>query len=252
VAGSYATQLALPVATAASILYPVPPSWTFADAAGIAATLPVAYGALALRGRARAGESVLVLGAAGGLGVMAVQVAAAIGCRVIAVASSPAKCEVVRRLGRRGLGEGTVMCIDSSTREGKEWWKVVMEETEGHGVDVVFDPVGLVDLSLKCLAHRGRLLIVGFAGRDAATMEGIKMNRVLLKQAVLVGYVSSISILPPQAWRTLPGPRVPPSCRRVVHVPRRISIDKHAEVWRKPPSISRGKAADLGWTVAAH
>ncbi|KAK1767232.1 hypothetical protein QBC33DRAFT_587678 [Phialemonium atrogriseum] len=180
--GSYATQLSLP---ASASLHAIPRGWTFADAAGVAATLPVAYGALVLRGRLSAGETVLVLGAAGGLGVAAVQVAAAAagrgGCRVIGVAGGAGRCAVVR-----GLGAG-VRCVDRLAGRG-QWWEAVMEETGGRGVDVVFDPVGLVGLSLKCLAHRGRILVVGFAGRDAASMEGVMMNRVLLKQAELIGY----------------------------------------------------------------
>lgn len=245
--------MSLPTATAASTLRQVPSNWTFAEAAGIAATLPVSYGALVLRGRAAAGESVLILGAAGGLGIMAVQVAVALGCRVFAVVSSPAKCEVVRAQGRSGTGQGSVTCIDSSTQEGKEWWKVVMAETEGRGVDVVYDPVGLVDLSMKCLAHRGRVLIVGFAGRDAATMEGIKMNRVLLKQAVLIGYVSRTNTRPPPRHRTglQMTTTLSPLCQESAEV-RCADADELAEIWGKPPSIPRGKAADLGRLVPAH
>ena len=185
--GCFAEQLAVNP----SALHRVPDGWSLLDAAGVAATLPVAYGALVLRGRVRAGETVLVLGAAGGLGIMAVQVAAALGCRVIGVVSTETKCKVVRGLAQDlELEDGSLTCIDSSAAKGKEWWELVMEKTENRGVDVAFDPVGLVDMSLKCLAHRGRILITGFAGRDAASMENIKMNRVLLKQAELIGYVS--------------------------------------------------------------
>lgn len=62
------------------------------------------------------------------------------------------------------------------------WWKEILSRTSGRGVDVVFDPVGLVDLSLKCLAPKGRILIVGFAGIQDAPQEKIAMNRVLLRQ----------------------------------------------------------------------
>ena len=70
----------------------------------------------------------------------------------------------------------------------KEWWKEVLRLTEGRGVDVVFDSVGLVNESLKCLAHKGRILIIGFAARDDKSLESVMMNRVLLKQAMLIGY----------------------------------------------------------------
>ncbi|OAA62783.1 quinone oxidoreductase [Niveomyces insectorum RCEF 264] len=65
---------------------------------------------------------------------------------------------------------------------------VVLAATAGRGVDVVFDPVGAVGASLGCLAHGGRILVAGFAARDAATLEQVAMNRVLLKQATIIGY----------------------------------------------------------------
>lgn len=110
---------------------------------------------------------------------MAVQVAVALRCRVIATAGSSEKCEYARKFGAD-------VCLDY-TKDG--WHKSVLESTKGKGVDVIFDPVGLVDLSLKCIAHRGRLLVVGFAGIEG-DMEKIAMNRVLLKQVQLIGYVS--------------------------------------------------------------
>lgn len=157
----------------------MPRSWSPADAAGLGATLPVSYGALAIRGSLKAGETVLVHSAAGGLGIMAVQIGVALGCRVIGTAGSEAKCDYARRFGANE-------CFDYTK---KDWWKSVFDATDGKGVDVVFDPVGLVDLSLKCIAHRGRILVVGFAGRKSR-MERIAMNRVLLKQVNLIGYVS--------------------------------------------------------------
>ena len=177
-AGSYTEFLTLPLSAAAS-LQKVPRSWSPADAAGLGATLPVSYGALAIQGNLRAGETVLVHSAAGGLGIMAVQIARALGCPVIGTAGSEAKCDYARRFGASE-------CFDYTKQD---WWKRVLDATHGKGVDVVFDPVGLVDLSLKCVAHRGRILIVGFAGREGQ-MEKIAMNRVLLKQVNLIGYVS--------------------------------------------------------------
>ncbi|EPE04811.1 alcohol dehydrogenase [Ophiostoma piceae UAMH 11346] len=176
--GAYAEQIAVP----ASVLCQIPPGWSFAAAAGMAATAPVSYGALVTRGNIQAGETVLVLGAAGGLGCMAVQIAAAARCRVIAVTSTAEKCAVARRCGAD-------VCIDTSVIEKSSWCERVREATpDGRGVDVVFDPVGAVGDSLKCLAHRGRILVVGFAARDNATLEQVAMNRVLLKQATIIGY----------------------------------------------------------------
>lgn len=116
---------------------------------------------------------------------MAVQIAAAMGCRVIGTAGSADKCAIAEKYG-------AAACVDYT--KSVEWWKEVLELTGGRGVDVVFDPVGLVDLSLKCIAHFGKLLVVGFAGGE---IEKIAMNRVLLKQASLIGYVSLLSV---ESW----------------------------------------------------
>lgn len=164
---------------AAEAIRKVPSTWTPLDAAGLGATLPVSYGALVHSGKLKAGETVLVHSAAGGLGIMAVQVAVAQGCRVIGTAGSAAKCDYARSYG-------AAECFNYTD---EDWWKRVLEVTGGKGVDVVFDPVGLVGLSLKCTTHRGRVLIVGFAAREGQ-MEKVAMNRVLLKQVSLIGYVS--------------------------------------------------------------
>lgn len=120
---------------------------------------------------------------------MAVQVAKAYGCRVIGTAGSVEKCRVA-------LKYGADACIDYS--KNQDWWKRVLELTGDKGADIVFDPVGLIDLSLKCISHSGKLVIVGFAG---GAIEKIAMNRVLLKQATLIGYVSSCLIVPPEVTK---------------------------------------------------
>jgi NADPH2:quinone reductase len=160
-------------------LHLIPPSWSFAAVAGLAATAPVSYGGLVIRGQLKRGETVLIHAAAGGLGLMAVQIAKAVGARVVATAGSKEKLAVARRFGADEL----------VSYEDDEWWKTVLELTKGQGVDVVYDSVGLVDKSLKCLKHRGRVLVVGFAGTEGE-IERIAMNRVLLKQAQIIGYVS--------------------------------------------------------------
>jgi len=174
--GSYAEYISVPVEQAKN-LQRIPTGWTAVEAAGLGATLPVSYGALTAGGL-KAGETVLVHSAAGGLGIMAVQIASALGCFVIGTAGSPSKCAYAKSFG-------AAECFDYSE---SNWHQRVLEATKGKGVDVVYDPVGLVGLSLKCIAHRGRVLVVGFAGRDSSSMEAIKMNRVLLKQVSLIGY----------------------------------------------------------------
>ncbi|KAF6804105.1 NAD-binding rossmann-fold containing protein [Colletotrichum sojae] len=173
--GSYSEVISLPASAA---LHRIPETWTFAEAAGIAATLPVSYDALVLQGGLEAWQTVLVHAAAGGLGIMAVQIAVALGCRVIATAGSADKCSVAAKFGAHD-------CINYT--EEPKWWERVITLTSGKGVNVVFDPVGLVDRSLKCIAHRGKVLIVGFAGIKGE-MERIAMNRILLKQVSLIGY----------------------------------------------------------------
>jgi NADPH2:quinone reductase len=172
---SYAEQISTP----STSLHPIPAHWTFASAAGLAATAPVSYGALK-RANLLRGETILIHAAAGGLGLMAVQMAKAIGARVIATASTAEKLEVARRFGADE-------CVNYS--EDKEWWKIVLRLTNGEGVDVVYDSVGLVGDSIRCLRWKGRVLVVGFAGREG-DLENLAVNRVLLKQAQVIGYVS--------------------------------------------------------------
>ncbi|KAI0188114.1 quinone oxidoreductase [Xylaria flabelliformis] len=186
--GCYAEYILIPSpspsssspSSSSSLLHQIPTGWTFASAASIAATLPVSHGALVRTGNLLAGETVLIHAAAGGLGLAAVQVAKATGCKVIGTAGTDEKCSIAMRYGADA-------CINYRTET--EWWEKVLEMTDGKGVDIVFDTVGLVNLSLKCLAHRGRILVVGFAGREGGRdMEDVKMNRVLLKQAQILGY----------------------------------------------------------------
>lgn len=163
-----------------STLRRVPKDWSFADAVSLAANAPVTYGGLIVRGRLKKGETVLITAAAGGLGLVAVQIAKAVGARVIAAAGSKRKLDVAKRFGADE-------CINYT--DGEDWWKIVLEKTNGKGVDVVYDPVGMVDKSLKCLKPQGRIMLIGFAGREG-NMERIAMNRVLLRQAQIIGYVS--------------------------------------------------------------
>lgn len=115
---------------------------------------------------------------------MAVQIAKAIGARVIATAGSKQKLEVAKLFGADE-------CV---SYDDGEWWKTVLELTNREGVDVVYDSVGLVDKSLKCLKHKGRVLVIGFAG-TGEEIEKIAMNRVLLKQAQIIGYVSDLTLM---------------------------------------------------------
>lgn len=174
--GSYAEQIAVKE----SSLHHIPKDWDFRAAAGLAAAAPVSYGALIIQGKLQKGETILIHAAAGGLGAMAVQISKAVGARVIATAGSQAKLDVANAFGADE-------CVNYESNS--EWWKEVLELTNGSGVDVVYDPVGLVDKSLKCLKQKGRILVTGFAGTEG-NIERIATNRILLRQAQIIGYVS--------------------------------------------------------------
>ncbi|MFP8960427.1 NADPH:quinone oxidoreductase family protein [Streptomyces nanhaiensis] len=162
------------VAADPSVVFPLPERLSFTAGAGVPMNYLTVHFALARRGRLRAGETVLVHGAAGGVGTAAVQMARALGARVIAVVSTEAKAEVARRAG----AHETVLA------EG--FRQPVAELTGGRGVDVVLDPVGgdrFTD-SLRSLAPEGRLLVVGFTGGEIPT---VKVNRLLLNNIEVVG-----------------------------------------------------------------
>ncbi|KAL6702680.1 transcription elongation factor spt5 [Coniothyrium glycines] len=156
----------------------VPEQWTNAEACAVGASGATSYGALVSVAGLKAGETALILGASGGLGVMAVQIAKAVGARVIAVVGGAEKGEMVKRIGADAV-------VDY--RE-KKWEERVRALTrDGEGVDVVYDGIGAVQSGIKCLRYRGRLVIVGFAARGG-NMESIPANRILLKSAMVHGY----------------------------------------------------------------
>jgi NADPH2:quinone reductase len=159
---------------------PLPPGFDLVDAAAFIMIYATAYHALLDRGALRAGETVLVLGAAGGVGTAAIQIAKHAGARVIAAASSAAKCELAMRLG----ADATVNYTQHHAQGS--WREELKRLTEGRGPDVVFDPVGgeLAEPTFRSLAWRGRYLVVGFA---AGPIPSLPMNLPLLKGASLVG-----------------------------------------------------------------
>jgi NADPH:quinone reductase len=155
----------------------IPAEMSWDEAAAFNITYGTGIHGLLRRGGLRAGESVLVLGAAGGCGSAAVQIAKAAGATVIAVAGGEDKCDLARRLGadvvldHRRLGSLSA---------------AVREQTGGRGVDVVFDTVGGPDARepLRCLAWNGRYLVIGFASGQVPV---IKANQTILKGVSVVG-----------------------------------------------------------------
>ncbi|KAL4784493.1 hypothetical protein BJX76DRAFT_327097 [Aspergillus varians] len=175
--GAYATHVLVPEQT----LFPVPTGWSFEDAAGLFVTAPTSYGGLVHRANVQPGEWVLVHAAAGGVGLAAVQIAKARGAMVIATAGTERKREVARAFGADYV-------IDYQDKAWPEQVKgLCTKHRSGNGkagVDVVYDPVGMIDASLKCVAWNARLLVIGFA---AGNIEKVALNRVLLKNVSIVG-----------------------------------------------------------------
>jgi NADPH2:quinone reductase len=155
---------------------PMPGTLDFVAASGLCLTYFTSYHALKQRAQLQPGETLLVLGAGGGVGTAAVEIGKVMGARVIAAASSAAKLEVARALGADHL-------IDYSTHDLRER---VKEITGGAGVDVVYDPVGgpYTEPAVRSLAWKGRFLVVGFAAGD---IPKLAINLLLLKGASLVG-----------------------------------------------------------------
>ncbi|KAF5720314.1 NADPH2:quinone reductase [Fusarium mundagurra] len=156
-------------------LLPVPDGWSFKEAAGLFVTAPTSYGALVVRAGVKKGDYVLVHAAAGGVGLAAVQVAKAFGATVIATASTQHKLDIAK-----SYGADHVISYNDATWPAK----VKALTPKSRGVDIVYDPVGLIDLSTKCTAWNGRILVIGFA---AGKIEKVAMNKVLLKNISIVG-----------------------------------------------------------------
>ena len=170
--GGYAEQCVV----SADMALPLPPGLDLADAGGV----PIVYGttlhALKQRGQLKPGETLLVLGAAGGVGLAAVQLGKLMGAKVIAAASSPEKLALCQAHGADAL-------IDYSKESLKDAIKTL---TKGSGADVIYDPVGgaLGEECLSCIAWNGRYLVIGFA---SGPIPNLAANRLLLKGAAAVG-----------------------------------------------------------------
>jgi len=164
------------VKTDAARLLPIPDGMDFKTAAAFVLTYGTSDHALRDRGALRAGETLLVLGAAGGVGLAAIEIGKALGARVIACASSDEKLAVCREHG----ADATINYAAEDLRER------IKSLTEGQGVDVIYDPVGgaYSEPAFRSIAWRGRMLVVGFA---AGEIPKLPLNLALLKGASVVG-----------------------------------------------------------------
>ena len=170
--GGFATHACV---SAAQVM-PLPAGFAFDDAAAFILTYGTTHHALLDRAALKAGETVLVLGAAGGVGTAAIQIAKAVGARVIAAASSDEKCALCKTLG----ADATINYSQPNLREA------LKALTDGKGPDVVFDPVGgdLAEPVFRSIAWRGRYLVIGFA---QGGIPALPLNLALLKGASIVG-----------------------------------------------------------------
>jgi NADPH2:quinone reductase len=164
------------VKTDARRVLPIPGGMDDVTAAAFVLTYGTSHHALRDRGALLAGETLLVLGAAGGVGIAAIEIGKALGARVIACASTAGKLAVCREHG----ADATINYVDEDLRER------IKDLTGGNGIDVVFDPVGgrYTEPALRSTAWRGRLLVVGFA---AGEIPRIPLNLTLLKGCAIVG-----------------------------------------------------------------
>ena len=163
-------------AVSENLVLPLPDSMSFEQGAGFTITYATSYHAFTQCTEIKPGDTVLVLGAAGGVGITAVELAKAMGAKVIAAASSDEKLEFTRQAG----ADETINYTETSLRDA------VKELTGGKGVDVVYDPVGgeLAQMALRSLAWQGRYLVIGFACGDIPQFPA---NIALLKEASIIG-----------------------------------------------------------------
>jgi NADPH2:quinone reductase len=170
--GGFATHTIAP----AALCMPLPAGFPYVDAAAFIMIYATSHHALVDRARLVAGETVLVLGAAGGVGTSAIQIAKALGARVIAAASTDEKCELCKSIG----ADATINYSKEDLREA------IKALTGGKGPDVIYDPVGgdLAEPAFRSIAWRGRYLVVGFAG---GSIPALPLNLTLLKGASIVG-----------------------------------------------------------------
>jgi NADPH:quinone reductase len=171
--------------------YPIPDSMSFETAAGFTMTYGTSHHALKQRAKLQPGESLLVLGAAGGVGLAAVELGKAMGAKVIAAASTDEKLALAQSYGAdTGINYGNV--------DLKETLKAL---TNGKGVDVIYDPVGgdFAEPAFRSIAWNGRYLVVGFA---AGPIPSLPLNLPLLKGAAIVGvFWGQFTMLEPEVHR---------------------------------------------------
>lgn len=228
--GSFAEQACVPL----NAVIPVPETVSFEDAAAMVMNYHTVHFALSYRGHVSPGETVLVLGAAGGIGTAAVQVATGLGARVIAGVAGPEQAAVARAAGATrtiNLEQG--------------FSKPVRELNNGQPVDVVLDPLGdwVFHEALRALGTNGRILVVGFA---AGQIPEVKVNRLLLRNTAVIGVAfGSMLDVERDLMRTQARSLDQMFLAGVIrpHIGRRFSFDEAPQALM---SLSRGEIAGKG------
>jgi NADPH2:quinone reductase len=175
--GSFAEYVALDLRNGAGGVRKIPKTWALRDACSVGASGATSLGSFQRGGGVKKGSWVLVTGATGGLGVMACQIAKAMGGRVIAiVGKEKEKSDMLKSIG-----------VEVCVRYDEPGWEDRVKDATGGGVDLVYDAVGMIESCLKCCAYAGQVVVVGFAGRDG-DIEKVRANRILLKSAAVLGY----------------------------------------------------------------
>ena len=173
--GGFGTHTLAP----AALCMPLPVGFPFVDAAAFIMIYATSWHALMDRAQLKAGETVLVLGAAGGVGTAAIQLAKAAGARVIAAASTDKKCTLCTSIGADAT-------INNSAMDAAGLREAIKRLTDGKGPDIIYDPVGgdFAEPAFRSIAWRGRYLVVGFA---SGAIPAVPFNLALLKGASIVG-----------------------------------------------------------------
>ena len=173
--GGFGTHTLAP----AALCMPLPADFPFVDAAAFIMIYATSWHALMDRAQLKAGETVLVLGAAGGVGTAAIQLAKAAGARVIAAASTDEKCALCTSIGADAT-------INYGGMEASSLREAIKRLTDGKGPDVIYDPVGgdFAEPAFRSIAWRGRYLVVGFA---SGPIPALPFNLALLKGASIIG-----------------------------------------------------------------
>jgi len=174
--GGFGTHTLAP----AQLCMPLPDGFGYVDAAAFIMIYATSWHALMDRAQLKAGDTVLVLGAAGGVGTAAIQIAKAAGAKVIAAASSEEKCRLCQSIGADLTINYGALTLPNGLRDA------IKEATGGKGPDVIYDPVGgeFAEPAFRSIAWRGRYLVVGFA---AGPIPSLPLNLALLKGASIVG-----------------------------------------------------------------